>query len=202
MFSKNCPPPLSMPKRAIICKKGHTSGWMYYLLEGMVKVYTTNYNGYDRIIGYMEKHTIFGLDCVYNDELSIVNIESLTDIKVLPFTGDILRKMIIHNSAFAYDFILYYCQVIRQLAFDAENQSINDVSTRLANFLYTYMNSSIYAKKQKIDLSQESLASAINSSRVQVARVCCKFKEDGIIKTLGKGIEIIDAEKLGKLCHI
>jgi CRP-like cAMP-binding protein len=202
LFLRHCPPPLNMPKGAIICKKGYTNGWMYYLLGGTVKICTVNYNGYARIIAYMKKHTIFALDCVNGKDMSTVNIESVSDIQVLPFTVEILKRIMARNGEFAFDFVCYYSKIVRQLTFDAENQSINDAATRLVNFFYTYMSTPGYAENKKIDMTQESLAAAINSSRVQVARICQRLKADGLIKTSGRGIEIMDADKLSALCRM
>lgn len=199
LFLHACPPPLFMPKGTTICKRGHTRGWMYYLLNGMVKVYTTNFYGYDRHIGYMKKNTLFSLDCIEPDMTSVVNIESLTDINVLLFTGETIKKIMAKNASFAYDLVVYYCKITRQLAFDVENQSINDATTRLVNFLYLLTKSPGYEETQKIDLTQESLASAINSSRVHVSRICRELKNKGIIKIYSKGLSIEDSEELHSL---
>lgn len=201
LFNDFCQHPLSIPKGTSVCKRGHINGLMYYLLSGMVKIYTTNYFGYDRTIAFAGKHTLFGLDCIQSDMISVLNVDCLTDIQVLPLTGETIKKMMAYDESFAYDLVLYYSRVTRLLCFDVENQSINDATTRLANFLYLYMKSSSYEKTQTIDLTQESLASAINSSRVQVSRICNKLKEEGIIKIHNKEISVENSEKLCTLCH-
>lgn len=129
-------------------------------------------------------------------------MDCLTDIQVLPFTGETLKKMMAKDASFAYDLVVYYSKVTRQLAFDVENQSIPDVTTRLANFLYLFMESPGYREDGKINLTQESMASAINSSRVQISRIYSDLKKDGIIKVYSKGISIADREKLHALCHL
>ncbi len=200
LFKKHCPPPLSMPRGSIICQKGLTSRWMYYLTEGMMKVYYDNYNGNERILAYLKKNSIFGLDCFDPDKTSIVTIECLTDVWIMPFSSTTIKVMMDENKNFGYDLVKYYCKVMRQLCFDAENQSIQDATTRLANFLFLHTDKD-NDNFETIEMTQQDLASAVNCSRTTISRICSKFKDEGIIKIKGKGISIIDKVKLEKLCR-
>ena len=136
LFERYCPPPLAMPRGSLICKKGFSHDWLYYLNSGMVKVYSNNYHGYERIVAYLNKNSIFGLDCLNPGSTSIVTIECITDVWVMPFKRETLHAMMAESLDFSYALVAYYCKVMRQLCFDAENQSISDTATRLANFLY------------------------------------------------------------------
>ena len=49
-----------------------------------------------------------------------------------------------------------------------------------------YQKSNIYQKNGCILLNQDSIASAINASRVQVARICAEWKKAGWIR-IGRG---------------
>lgn len=54
LFLRRCPPPMLMPRGNQVCKKGVTKGWMYYLSQGLLKVYSSNSYGYDRVICLFE----------------------------------------------------------------------------------------------------------------------------------------------------
>lgn len=200
LFSKHCPPPLSLSKGSIICKKGISSKWMYYLEDGMVKISAGNYTGSEKIFAYLKSNSIFGLDCFHPEMRSIVTIEAVTNVWVMPFTSETLRIMMAENKDFAYDLVAYYSKVMRQLCFDGENQSINDAAIRLANFLFLYISGND-SGKDNIDMTQQELASAISCSRSSISRICGKLKNEGIIKINGKGISIVDKKKLEGLCH-
>ena len=75
----------------------------------------------------------------------------------------------------------YVGDVLRLMCFDAENQSVSDVTTRLINFIFLYMKSEDYCQTQCIPMSYENLASAVNASRIQIARICSKMKRLGVI---------------------
>lgn len=45
-----------------------------------------------------------------------------------------MEALIRENPDFAVDLTRYYCKVMRQLCFDAENQSISSILIRLSSF--------------------------------------------------------------------
>ena len=102
------------------------------------------------------------------------------------------------NPAFATDLALYVGDVLRLMCFDAEKQSIDDVQTRLATFMCLYIESSAEtcAEKNVVPMTQESLASAINASRIQTSRICAQLKADGIISIGRKRVEVLDLPAL------
>ena len=198
LFLENCPPPMLMPKGSRICKKGITRGWMYYLTEGLLKVYSSNFQGYERLVAFLREDSIFGLDCFDPTMPSIVTIECVSDAWVMPFQRETLKKVMEADENFAYDLVSHYSKILRQLCFDAENQSINDSGTRLANFLYLYVENS---QSRHVDMSQQELAAAVNCSRSSIARICNALKEEGIIETNGRGLTVVSKVRLEKLCH-
>lgn len=200
LFERYCPPPLAMPRGSLICKKGFSHDWLYYLNSGMVKVYSNNYHGYERIVAYLNKNSIFGLDCLNPGSTSIVTIECITDVWLMPFKRETLHAMMAESLDFSYALVAYYCKVMRQLCFDAENQSISDTATRLANFLYLCVSHRDEAQP-RVDLTQQDVASAINCSRTSVSRLYGKWKEQGIIRIEGKGICILDPAALQRQCR-
>ena len=77
---------------------------------------------------------------------------------------------------------------MRQLCFDAANQSINSVFPRLGNFLLTNWDGG----DNRVRLSQQELAYAVNSSRASISRACRLLKQEGIIATEGVGFRLLD----------
>lgn len=128
---------------------------MYYLSQGLLKVYSSNSYGYDRVIAFLKDDNIFGLDCLDPDQPSVVTIECVTDSWVMPLQSEMLTGIMRESPDFACDLVAYYAKVMRQLCFDTENQSINDARVRLVNFLYLYAESS---GDDRIAMSQQDLA--------------------------------------------
>ncbi len=197
LFLTHCPPPMLMPKGNCICKKGVTQGWMYYLFQGTVKIYTCNSRGGERLLAFLGEDSICGLDCLDPGQPSIVTIECITDSWVTPFQPDMLKVIIQKAPDFSYDLMVYYAKVMRQLCFDAESQSINDAKIRLSNFLFLYVESN---HSNTVPMSQQELSAATNCSRSSICRICNEFKALGIIRTNGRGLTVLDREQLKSFC--
>ena len=133
LFDARCPTPMKCLKGMIILRPGQTKGWMYYLCSGLLKVYMNNCEGNERSVAFITNDTLFGMDCFIPGQVSLTTIECMTDSWVMPFQSSVLEEIIRENADFAIDFARYYCKMLRQLCFDAENQSINNVLVRMVN---------------------------------------------------------------------
>lgn len=189
---------LDYPAGSVLSRSGEVNQHIYFLLRGIVKTYTSNVSGYLRLLGYHKANTIFTLDNLRGGEPAVVSNEALTSIIVLRFTPELLQRICRQNPAFATDMALYVGDVLRLMCFDAEKQSIDDVQTRLATFMCLYIESSAEtcAEKNVVPMTQESLASAINASRIQTSRICAQLKADGIISIGRKRVEVLDLPAL------
>ena len=161
---------LDYPAGSVLSRSGEVNQHIYFLLRGIVKTYTSNASGYLRLLGYHKANTIFTLDNLRGGEPAVVSNEALTSITVLRFTPELLQRICRQNPAFATDLALYVGDVLRLMCFDAE--------------------------KNVVPMTQESLASAINASRIQTSRICAQLKADGIISIGRKRVEVLDLPAL------
>ncbi len=165
-------------------------------MDGIVKVYITNYDGSERIIDFMKSNTMIGMDCVTDSEKSVVSISCMTDISVLVFNTDVLKQMLAYSPEFAYDLVSYYSKVLRQVTYYSGSLGISDLTTRLANFLMFFTDMSGKQTSYKIEMSQKEIGAAINISRSQVAKILSVFRQKGCIQTANRSIIITDFDKL------
>lgn len=196
LFQEMCPPPMTIRKGCVLCSQCQTSGWMYYMLDGISKVYITTNDGNERIIDFMKKDTLIGMDCINPKHRSVVSISSITDMQVLPFTPEMLKNMLLQNPELGFDLAVYYGEVLRQVAYTAGNMGITDLMGRLASFLLLFLDTPDYKKTQKITLTQEEIASFINVSRAQVAKMFARLRKEGIIATGNRYVMVLDQQRL------
>ncbi|MCD7949231.1 MAG: Crp/Fnr family transcriptional regulator [Erysipelotrichaceae bacterium] len=166
-------------KDYIFNQSGLSTTCLYYLVEGNVGVYTINNDGYERFIGIHKQNTIFNLDSFVSDSLAVITTRALTDIKAIPLTLDDIVDLSKQHSSFYKDFLIYTGNVLRLMCYDASEQSINDVETRLIHFLLLYSKNN---NSNIIKLSQYQIATAINASRVQVTRIFSQLKDRNLIE--------------------
>ena len=191
--------PNIIPKGTIISSGGQAARHVYFLLEGLVKISVINLYGYERILGYHKKNTLFVMDGLRQDENVIVTATALTQLQTAKLSLEDLAVLFQREPRFAVDMVLYYSDVLKLMCYDAESQSSNDVRARLANFLMLYMQSSDFKDLGYVPFSQAELASAIGASRVQIARICGALKREGVIRVEKKRLRILEPERLRQM---
>ncbi len=191
-------PPVSFPPGTALSRASEVPARVYYLLEGMTKAYTSNASGFVRLLGYHRADTICVLDGLRGEDPCVVTIETITTVRAIPLTSEDLCRLGERSPAFALDLAFFVGDTLRLMCFDAENQSIGDVRTRLENFFRLYMGSADYRRDGYIPMSQENLASAVNASRIQVARICSRLQKEGVIHTRRGRVFILDEAALGE----
>lgn len=198
LFAEKCPPPMKMNKGMRLCTHGEATNWMYYICHGQIKVYSSNCEGNDRLVAVLEDGCLAGLDLLLPGLTAQMTMECLTDCWLFAFQNTLLESLIRDNPEFAVTLSRYYCKVVRQLCFDASNQSINNVFIRLSNFLMTNWNDTTH---NRVEISQQELAYAINCSRASISRICKILKDENVIAMDGIGFHILNLSKLNELCH-
>ncbi len=191
-------PPVSFPPGTALSRASEVPARVYYLLEGMTKAYTSNASGFVRLLGYHRADTICVLDGLRGEDPCVVTIETITTVRAIPLTSEDLCRLGQLSPCFALDLAFFVGDTLRLMCYDAENQSIGDVRTRLENFFRLYMGSADYRRDGYIPMSQENLASAVNASRIQVARICSRLQKEGVIRTRRGRVFILDEAALGE----
>lgn len=194
---ENGAPPVLFPPGAVLSRSAEVPDRVYYLLEGMTKAYTSNASGFVRLLGYHRADTICVLDGLRGGEPCVVTIQAITPVRAVPLTSRDLHRLGRLSPEFAIDLALFVGDTLRLMCYDAENQSIGDVTTRLKNFFRLYMGSADYRRNRYLPMSQENLASAVNASRIQVARICSQLQKQGVIRTRRGKVFILNEGALG-----
>lgn len=189
-------PPVTLPNGTVISSGGSPSPCFYFLLDGLVKVSIINIHGYERILGYHKRNSLFVMDGLRKDKNVIVTTTALTQVLAVKLSLEELTALFRKAPHFATDVVLYYSDVLKLMCYDAESQSSNDARSKLANFISLYMQSTDYQALGYVPFSQAELASAIGVSRIQVARVCAVLKADGVIGIQKRKLYVLDPVRL------
>lgn len=187
------------PEGTIFNMAGLPATQLYFLVEGTVFVYTTNSDGYVRFIGSHTENTIFNLDSFRqeNDD-AVITTKAFTTVKAIPLVLNDIIALTKEEPSLYKDFLIYTADVLRLMCYDAKEQSINDVKTRLIHFFLLYTKDDPH---KEIALSQYRIACAINASRVQVTRVCSDLKQRGLIEIKRNKIILKSSEELKNYCQ-
>lgn len=195
-FESVCPAPMTVPKGQDLLRQCVTQGWLYYILDGLAKVYVATSDGGEQIVEFMRQDTLIGMDCIDSENKSVVSIASVTEMHVLPITPDILRKMIFQDPELGFDLVIYYGEVLREVAFMVGSLGHSNQMVRLASFLSLLVDAPEYQRQGRIPLTQQEVASFLNVSRAQLAKLYGKLRKEGIIDTGNHYVSVLDPKKL------
>lgn len=173
-------------------------GTLYFLVEGSVEIYTANRYGYVRLIGIHEVNTLFNLDSLsgMGSQEAVITARAAAPVRAIPVTMEEIARLAEEAPGLWQDLLVYVGNVLRLMCYDAREQTIRDVTTRLIHFLLLYTQGK---EVPEVDCSQQQIASAINASRVQVTRVCARLQAQGLIRIRRGHIRILDPETLEQL---
>ena len=191
--------PMSIPEATVVSSGGVPSPYVYFLLDGLVKISVFGPQGYERILGYHRKNTLFVMDGLRREQGVIVTATALTRVEAVRLSQEDLTALFRQDPRFAVDTVLYYSDVLKLMCYGAESLSSNSTRAKLANFILLYMRSDGYRTSGCLPFSQAELASAIGSSRIQVARVCGALKDEGVIQVGKRRLTVLDPERLRKM---
>ena len=192
-------PGYSYPIGTVFSASGQLNPFVFYLVSGVVKVYTENSEGTARLLGYQQKDTIFAIDSIRGSDRAVVSTESISRCQVIKIHSNDFKQFLLEEPQLCYDFLLYEQDVLRLMCYYAEIHSGATITSRIASFLMLYMQSEDYKNSQVVNMTQYNLASAVNASRIQIARITEKMQELGILKIGRKKIYILDEKELSKL---
>ncbi|MBT6005657.1 MAG: Crp/Fnr family transcriptional regulator [Prolixibacteraceae bacterium] len=193
---------LTYKKGEIISKQGSFASHIIYLKKGLAKVYLEG-KSKNLILTIPPPGNLMGLPCLYDgNNVFLYSASTYIDSEVELIDIDLFKQLLLQNSKFAFAIIKtlnastvqtfgrFYCFTHKQM------------HGRLADILLC-LSQRIYGSDSfNLPLSRSDLAELTGMSTESVIRVMKDFKDDGLIKTDGKDIELIDIEMLLKISEV
>ena len=91
-------------------------------------------------------------------------------------------------------------KLINVLIYETAHQEYNNSFLKLCNLLYLFTQNSPSGQSRRIDLSQENIADILTLNRVNVAKCLSRLRDEGIIVSHRKWIEVKNLDKLELYC--
>jgi len=201
-LSKNCN---LYKKGQIVFFEGNYPDGLFCLREGKIKIYKTGPEGKEQIIRLAKTGDVLGYRALISGEHYNATAATLEDSRVCFIRKEAIFNLLKTNSNFS----LYLIKLLSKDLEDVENRLVNitqkPVRERLAEALIilketygTESNNSVL----NISLSREDLANIVGTATETVIRLLADFRQNGLISTKGKKIEILSLEGLIKAGNI
>lgn len=171
---------------------------MYFILSGKVKVYKTGINGKQQILRLSKTGDILG-HRGFNRKVFPISAAALEDCKVCFIEIDDFEQILKSNPEMAYQLMAFYAEELFISEVRARNLAQLTVREKVADSLVKIRESFEVNTGNGpigVELSRQEIADLAGTTKEQVSKHLADFKDEGIIELNGRGINLLDEERL------
>lgn len=186
----------SYQKGEIINLEGEKITDFKYLKYGLVKVYRKVAPGEEQIITITRPFEFVSNLSIFSEDNYKYSVSALEDSVVCSVNLEFIKGLFYKNGGFALGLLSRISKISDKIIIQTLDLRQKNLAGRVA-FILLYFSNDIYNSKIfDLPVSRKEIADYIGMSPANVIRTLSDFKKDGIIKVLGRTIEIANAGKL------
>jgi CRP-like cAMP-binding protein len=179
----------------ILVFEGEPSEELYFVAEGVVKVFKTSADGKEQIFGIVRPGESFNDVPVLDDGANLFSAEALGPVVLNGIKKKDMRAIIRENPQVAINVVLVLSRRVQELVSLVEDLSFRHVTSRVAKMLLGYVGREpVSAERPR--LTQQEMAAMIGTAREMVGRSLKTLEEEGAIKIERNRIIITDQKAL------
>jgi CRP/FNR family cyclic AMP-dependent transcriptional regulator len=171
-----------------VFQQGDVANTIFYIQKGRIKLTVQSDRGKEAIVGILEAGQFFGEGCMNGHPLRISTTTAIEDTVVTSITKKAMLAILRSEPAFSEIFVAYLLKRNGRIEEDLIDQLFNSSEKRLARLLLLLANFGKEGSPQPIEpnISQETLAEMIGTTRSRVSFFMNKFRKLGLINYNGK----------------
>jgi CRP/FNR family cyclic AMP-dependent transcriptional regulator len=175
-------------KNQLIFVQGEVADTVFYIQKGKVKVVVLSEQGKEAVVGILETGQFFGEGCLNGHALRIATTTAMEECLITTITKTAMMAALHDEPKFSELFVAYLLTRNSRVEEDLIDQLFNSSEKRLARLLLLLAN---FGKEGtptpiKPNISQETLAEMIGTTRSRVSFFMNKFRKLGFISYNGK----------------
>jgi len=179
---------LDFHKDQIVFAQGDAADKVFYIQKGRVKVVVVSEQGKEAVVGIFGPGQFFGEGCMNGHSVRIATTTAMEACLVTAITKAAMLAAIHAQPKFSEMFMAYLLTRNSRIEEDLIDQLFNSSEKRLARLLLLLANFGKEGRPQPIspNISQETLAEMIGTTRSRVSFFMNKFRRLGFIGYNGK----------------
>jgi CRP-like cAMP-binding protein len=184
-----------------ICSQGETVEYLYILVKGKVKIFTTSEEGKTLILSFKTPLEVIG-DIEYVQEIDTINtVEAVSSVVMIGVRQSVLRRFLKDHSPFLQFLLRIITRKFYIKSQFMRHNILYPVETRLASYLvsvaYDENEALVNGKVSTSNLTD--IANLIGTSYRHLNRVIKEFSLNGLVERDSGAIVIKDLEGLKSL---
>jgi CRP/FNR family cyclic AMP-dependent transcriptional regulator len=170
-----------------IYEQGEVADTVYYIQKGKIKITVLSDQGKEAVVGVLEPSQFFGEGCMNGHRLRISTATTLEHCVITAITKSAMIATLHEEPIFSELFTAYLLTRNSRVEADLIDQLFNSSERRLARMLLLLANFGKERGPQPIspNISQETLAEMIGTTRARVSFFMNKFRKLGLISYNG-----------------
>jgi CRP/FNR family transcriptional regulator, cyclic AMP receptor protein len=179
---------LNIEKNQHLFEQGDVADRVFYIQKGRVKLTVLSDQGKEAVVGILEPGQFFGEGCLNGHPLRIATTMAMEECVITSITKEAMIATLHTEPKFSELFIAYLLTRNSRVEEDLIDQLFNSSEKRLARLLLLLAHFGNEGRPQPIlvDISQETLAEMIGTTRSRVSYFMNKFRKLGFISYNGK----------------
>ena len=178
---------LQFQKNQHVFEQGDVADTVFYIQEGRIKLTVLSEQGKEAVVAILEPGHFFGEGCMNGHKLRISTTTAMEDCLITAITKAAMVAALHDEPKFSELFLAYVLTRNSRIEEDLIDQLFNSSERRLARLLLLLANFGKEGSPQPIspNISQETLAEMIGTTRSRVSHFMNKFRKLGLISYNG-----------------
>jgi CRP/FNR family cyclic AMP-dependent transcriptional regulator len=174
---------LEVRKNQNIFDQGEVADTIFYIQKGKVKLTVLSDQGKEAVVAILEPGQFFGEGCMNGQKLRISTTKAMEDSVITSITKQAMLAALHDEPKFSEMFMAYLLTRNSRIEEDLIDQLFNSSERRLARTLLLLANFGKAGSPQLIspNISQETLAEMIGTTRSRVSFFMNRFRKLGLI---------------------
>ena len=179
---------LEFEKNQQVFGQGDVADAVFYIQKGSVKLTVLSEHGKEAVVGILEPGQFFGEGCLNGHPLRIATTTAMEPCVITSITKEAMIATLHNEPKFSELFMAYLLTRNSRVEEDLIDQLFNSSEKRLARLFLLLAHFGKEGRPQPIllDMSQETLAEMIGTTRSRVSFFMNKFRKLGLISYNGK----------------
>jgi CRP/FNR family cyclic AMP-dependent transcriptional regulator len=179
---------IEFQKNQKVFSQGDLADTVFYIQNGKVKLTVISEQGKEAVVAILEPGQFFGEGCMNGHPKRIATTTAMEDCLITAITKTAMIAALHDEPAFSELFMAYLLTRNSRIEEDLIDQLFNSSEKRLARLLLLLANFGKEGSPQPIspNVSQETLAEMIGTTRSRVSHFMNKFRKLGLISYNGK----------------
>ena len=191
----------------VVFEQGTPANAVLYIQKGKIKILVISEQGKEAVVAILGTGDFFGEGCLIGQPLRLASAVAVTDCTIMRIEKSAMVRVLQREPRFADKFMLHLLTRNSRVEEDLVDQLFNSSEKRLARILLLLANFGKEGRPEAIptNISQETLAEMVGTTRSRVSFFMNKFKRLGFVKYRGPldahgGIHI-NTTRLAKVLH-